>query len=60
MTLDKSFCFVYIFGLDGAQKTPFFEKITNQIFRLNYAQLICDPHCHGQFNIDCDNIVLTF
>ena len=26
-----------------AQNTPFFEKITNQIFRLNYAQLIFEP-----------------
>ena len=35
--------FVCIFGLDGAQNLPFFENITNQIFRLNYAQLICEP-----------------
>ena len=35
--------FVRIFGLDPAQNTPFFEKITNQILRLNYAQLICEP-----------------
>ena len=35
--------FVRIFGLDPAQNTPFFEKITNQILRLNYAQLICKP-----------------
>ena len=34
--------FVRIFGLDPAQNTPFFEKITNQILRLNYAQLICE------------------
>ena len=27
--------FVRIFGLDPAQKTPFFEKVTNQILRLN-------------------------
>ena len=35
--------FVHIFGLDPAQNMPFFEKITNQILRLNYAQLICEP-----------------
>ena len=35
--------FVCIFRLEGAQNTPFFEKITNQIFRLNYGQLICKP-----------------
>ena len=35
--------FVCIFGLDGAQHT-LFENLTNQIFRLNYAQLvICEP-----------------
>ena len=59
--------FVCIFGLDGAQNTPFFEKLTNQILRLNYAHLIFESVrsknkrlCHGQFNIDCDNIVLAF
>ena len=56
--------FVCIFGLDSAQNTPFFEKITNKIFLLNYAQLLREAktksvHCHGQFNIDCD-IVLAF
>ena len=35
--------FVRIFGLDPAQNTPFFEKITIQILRLNYTQLICEP-----------------
>ena len=35
--------FVRIFGLGPAQNTPFFEKITNQIHRLNYAQLSCEP-----------------
>ena len=35
--------FVRTFGLDPAQNTPFFERITNQILRLNYAQLICEP-----------------
>ena len=35
--------FVRIFGLDPVQNTTFFEKITNQILRLNYAQLICEP-----------------
>ena len=35
--------FVRIFGLDRAQNTPFLEKITNQILRLNYAQLIFEP-----------------
>ena len=34
---------VRIFGLGPAQNTPFLEKITNQILRLNYAQLICEP-----------------
>ena len=61
--------FVRIFGLDPVQNTPFFEKITNQILRLNYAQLICEPvrkrkqkivQDYGQFNIDCDNIVFAF
>ena len=33
----------HAFGLDVAQNTPFFQKMTNQIFRLNYAQLICEP-----------------
>lgn len=28
-----------IFGLDGAQNTPFFDEINNQILQLNYAQL---------------------
>ena len=36
-----SHVFVRTFGFDPAQNTPFFEKITNQILRLNYAQLIC-------------------
>ena len=35
--------FVHIFGLDPARNMPFFKKITNQILRLNYAQLICEP-----------------
>ena len=65
MKLDKSFffhVFVCIFGLGGAQNTPFFEKLTNQSLRLNYAHLILrfPVHCYGQFNIDCDNIVLAF
>ena len=33
--------FVLIFGLDPAENTPFLEKMTNQILRINYAQLIC-------------------
>ena len=59
--------FVGIFGLYPAQNTPFFEKITNQILRLNYARLICDPVrsenkrlCRVTVNIDCNNIVLAF
>ena len=43
MKLDKIFvlCFC-IFGFwDGAQNTPFSQKITNQILRLNYAQRTC-------------------
>ena len=47
MKLDKSFTYfhvlVCIFGLGVTQYTPIFEKITNEIFRLNYAQLICEP-----------------
>ena len=46
MKLDKSFfflVFVCVFGLDGAQNTSFFEKIINQISRLNYVQLNCEP-----------------
>ena len=46
MKLDKSFClfmFLCIFGLDGAQITPFFERITDRIFRLNCGQLIREP-----------------
>ena len=35
--------FVHIFGLDPAQNTPFFDTITNQILRLNYARLIWEP-----------------
>ena len=46
MKLDKSFClfmFLCISGIDGAQITPCFERITNRIFRLNCAQLIREP-----------------
>ena len=50
--------FLCIFGLDGAKSTSFLKKITNQIFQLNHAQLICEPvqsekqqiawvQCHG-------------
>ena len=35
--------FVRIFGLDPAQNTLFFDTITNQILRLNYARLIWEP-----------------
>ena len=60
--------FVRIFGFDPAQNTFFLEMITNQILRINYAQLICKLvrsenkkilQGHGQFNIDCHNIVLA-
>ena len=73
MKLDKSFCFMFlsVFLAFTVHKARFFfAKNTNQIFRLNYVQLICEAarsrgkqkivHCHGQFNIDCDNIVLSF
>ena len=65
MKLGKSFCFIFLsvfFGLDGAQNTPFFEKITNEIFQLNYAQVICEPvrSKNQRLCIDCDNIVLAF
>ena len=35
--------FVCVFCLDGAQNTTFFKKTTNEIFGLNFAQLICEP-----------------
>ena len=49
-------------------KTNFFrEDNQSNIFRLNYAQLICETvrsekkivQSHSQFNNDCDNIVLA-
>ena len=45
MKLNKSFCFMFlsVFLALTVHNTPFFENITNQIFRLNYAQLICEP-----------------
>ena len=59
--------FVRSFGLDPAQNTPFFEKITNQILKLCATNLQTRAkrkqkivQGHGQFNIDCDNIVLAF
>ena len=30
------------FGPDGAQNSRFLKKITNQMFPLNYSQLICE------------------
>ena len=63
----KLLCFFFfsrIFGLDPAQNTPF-EEVTNQMFGLKF----CATHAkrkqkivqgHGQFNIDCHNIVLAF
>ena len=61
--------FVHILGLDPAQKTPFFRKdhqsnpsiklcATNLKTRAKQKQNIVLGH--GQFNIDCDNIVLAF
>ena len=61
--------FVRIFGLEPAQNTIFFEKITTQMFgfklcvtnlqtRLKRKQKIVQGH--GQFNIDCHNIVIPF
>ena len=41
MKLDKFLCLM--FSLYTPQNIPFFEKITNQILRLNYTQLICKP-----------------
>ena len=46
MKLDKSFCFMFLslfLALTVHKTHLFFEKITNQIFRLNYMQLICEP-----------------
>ena len=70
MKLGKSFCFIFLsvfFGLDGAQNTPFSEKITNLSIKLCASNLRTRAkqkpkilHCQGQFNIDCDNIVLAF
>ena len=44
MKLDKFLCFMFlsVFLALILHKTPFFEKITNQILGLNYAQLICE------------------
>ena len=45
MKLDKFLCFMFlsVFLVLALHKTAFFEKKTNQILRLNYAQLICEP-----------------
>ena len=59
--------FVCIFGFDGAQSTLFFRED----YQSNLSIKLCATnlrsrgkqkivHCHGQFNIDCDNIVLAF
>ena len=61
--------FVRIFRLDPAQNTPFFQEdnqsnpsiklcATNLQIRAKRKQKIVQGH--GQFNIDCDNIVLAF
>ena len=61
--------FVRIFGLDPAQNTPFFRGdnqsnlsiklcATNLRARAKRKQKI--EQGHGQFNIDCNNIVLAF
>ena len=45
MKLDKSFCCMFLsvfLALTVHKARFFFAKITNQIFRLNYAQLICE------------------
>ena len=57
MKLDKSFCFMFLsvfFCLEGTQntRTLFFEKITDQISRLNYAQLICE-HVGSESKLIC-------
>ena len=68
MKLDN-FLFLMFLSVFLAQNIPFFDTITNQILRLNYARLIWEPmrdqnkkiaQGHGQFNIDCDNIFLAF
>ena len=61
--------FLSVFLALTLQKTNFFrEDNQSNIFRLNYAQLICETvrsekkivQGHGQFNNECDNIVLPF
>ena len=42
----ETFCFTFLsvfLALTVHKTYLFFEKITNQIFPLNYAQLICEP-----------------
>ena len=68
MKLDKFHVFVRIFGLDPAQNTFFREDnqsnpsiklwATNLRTRAKRKQKIVQGH--GQFNIDCNNIVLAF
>ena len=46
MKLDKSFCFMFLavfLTLTMNETQPFFGKISNQIFELNCAQVICEP-----------------
>ena len=61
--------FVRIFGLEPAQNTIFFEKITNQMFGFKLCVTNLQTRSkrkekivqgHGQFNIDCHNIVIAF
>ena len=46
MKLDKPFCFMFLsvfLALKVHKTHPLSEKITNEIFLLNCAQLICEP-----------------
>ena len=56
--------FVCIFGLDGAQNTPFFRagNQSNLLIKLCITNLRTyqkAKNCHSRFNIDCDNIPLA-
>ena len=61
--------FVRILGLDPPQKHTFFRednqsnpstKLCATNLRTQAKQKRKIVHCHGKFNIDCDNIVLAF
>ena len=72
MKLDKSFSFMFlsVFLALTVHKTHIFFREDNQS---NLSIKLCSTtlqtrakrkhkfvHCHGQFNIDCDNIFLAF